>query len=99
VAKVLVSFEDRLLRRIDRKVKARALTRSAYLSQLAEGDLDSESGPGGSPMCGLRWQRLIAYLLTLPRMIRLLPSALPEMLGDRGRPRRLSRVEVVPRPR
>lgn len=36
MTKVLVSLDDRLLARIDRAAKARGLTRSAYLSQLAE---------------------------------------------------------------
>ncbi len=41
--KVLVSFDDELLRRIDRAAKGQGLTRSAYLAQLAAGDA---SGPG-----------------------------------------------------
>jgi metal-responsive CopG/Arc/MetJ family transcriptional regulator len=49
VGKVLVSFDDRLLRRIDRAARSRGLSRSAYLSQLAEGDAGRESGPGRSP--------------------------------------------------
>ena len=46
MAKVLVSLNDALLRRIDRIAKSRGLTRSAYLSQLAERDADRSSGPG-----------------------------------------------------
>jgi hypothetical protein len=49
MSKVLVSLDDRLLRRIDRAAKSRGLTRSAYLAQLAEGDLAGTSGPGKSP--------------------------------------------------
>jgi hypothetical protein len=48
VAKVLVSFEDSLLRRIDRAAKSRGLTRSAYLAELAESDA-RRSGPGRHP--------------------------------------------------
>jgi hypothetical protein len=36
MAKVLVSFDDRLLRRIDLAASAAGLSRSAYLSELAE---------------------------------------------------------------
>jgi len=49
VAKVLVSLNDALLRRIDRIAKSRGLSRSAYLSQLAERDAAGSSGPGASP--------------------------------------------------
>ncbi len=50
MAKVLVSVEDGLLRRIDREAKARGLTRSAYLSQLAEGDIDTGYGHERGPV-------------------------------------------------
>jgi metal-responsive CopG/Arc/MetJ family transcriptional regulator len=49
MAKVLVSFNDRLLRRVDRMAAARGLTRSAYLAELAEHDAAREEGPGKSP--------------------------------------------------
>ncbi len=49
MGKVLVSFDDALLRRIDRAARARGLTRSAYLAQLAEGDAAREVGPGKDP--------------------------------------------------
>ncbi|MGP6157924.1 MAG: hypothetical protein ACLPYS_10560 [Vulcanimicrobiaceae bacterium] len=39
MAKVLVSIDDGLLRRIDRAAKAKGLSRSAYLAQLAQQDL------------------------------------------------------------
>jgi hypothetical protein len=38
MAKVLVSFDDGLLRRIDRAARADGQSRSAYLSALAESD-------------------------------------------------------------
>jgi len=49
MSKVLVSFDDALLRRIDRIASSRGLTRSAYLAQLAERDASSVSGPGNTP--------------------------------------------------
>ncbi len=45
MAKVLVSFDEGTLHRIDRIAKARGLTRSAYLSSLAEEDA-RRSAPG-----------------------------------------------------
>jgi metal-responsive CopG/Arc/MetJ family transcriptional regulator len=49
VAKVLVSLDDALLRRIDRVARSRGLSRSAYLAQLAQLDLARVDGPGTSP--------------------------------------------------
>jgi len=49
MAKVLVTLEDNLLRRLDRNARARGMTRSAYLSQLAQRDLERQVGPGASP--------------------------------------------------
>jgi hypothetical protein len=49
VGKVLVSFDDTLLRRIDRVARSRGLTRSAYLAQLAERDAANTEGPGKNP--------------------------------------------------
>jgi hypothetical protein len=49
VAKVLVSLNDALLRRIDRIAKARGLSRSAYLAELAEQDAVRSVGPGATP--------------------------------------------------
>lgn len=48
MGKVLVSFDEKLLRRIDREAKARGLTRSRYLAHLAEDDLAGREGPGKS---------------------------------------------------
>jgi len=50
MTKVLVSFDDRLLRRIDRAAQAGEKSRSAYLSELAEEDVRRRSGPGKSPV-------------------------------------------------
>jgi hypothetical protein len=49
MSKVLVSFDDALLRRIDRVASSRGLTRSAYLAQLAERDAAQALGPGKTP--------------------------------------------------
>lgn len=49
VAKVLVSLEEALLRRIDRVARARGLSRSAYLAKLAERDVTRALGPGKAP--------------------------------------------------
>ena len=46
MGKVLVSFDDRLLRQIDRFARAAGLSRSAYLAQLAERELAHLTGPG-----------------------------------------------------
>jgi predicted transcriptional regulator len=61
VAKVLVSLNDALLRRVDRIAKARGLSRSAYLAELAERDAARSDGPGASPAA----RRALARLDTL----------------------------------
>jgi hypothetical protein len=43
MAKILISIDDELLRRIDRAAKANGLARSAYLAGLAEQDLFAAS--------------------------------------------------------
>ena len=48
MAKVLVSLNDALLRRVDRIAKSRGLSRSAYLAQLAERDAARSEGPGAT---------------------------------------------------
>jgi metal-responsive CopG/Arc/MetJ family transcriptional regulator len=48
VAKVLVSLNDALLRRVDRIAKSRGLSRSGYLAELAERDAARSEGPGSS---------------------------------------------------
>jgi predicted transcriptional regulator len=49
VAKVLVSLNDALLRRVDRIAKSRGLSRSAYIAELAERDASRLAGPGATP--------------------------------------------------
>lgn len=58
VAKVLVSLNDGLLRRVDRIAKARGLSRSAYLAQLAERDATRSEGPGATPAARRAFSRL-----------------------------------------
>lgn len=49
MAKVLVSIEESLLQRIDGAAKRLGLSRSAYLAQAAQKELDGEKGPGARP--------------------------------------------------
>jgi DNA-binding phage protein len=58
MAKVLVTIEDNLLKRIDRSVRDRGLTRSAYVSELARRDLDAQLGPGADPAVHAALDRL-----------------------------------------
>jgi hypothetical protein len=46
MAKVLVTFDEKLLARIDKAARSRGLSRSAYLSLLAARDVDASLGPG-----------------------------------------------------
>jgi hypothetical protein len=65
VAKVLVSFDDRLLKRIDRSARARGLTRSAYLAQLAAEDA-RRAGPGRSSVAQSALRSLDRLFATAP---------------------------------
>ncbi len=58
MAKVLVSLDEGLLRRIDRSARAAGLSRSAYIARLAERDLDRATGPGAQPSA----RRALAHL-------------------------------------
>lgn len=57
MAKVLLSMDERLLRRIDHAAKALGLSRSAYLARLATKELRGEKGPGASKEArdAMRW--------------------------------------------
>lgn len=57
MAKVLVSIDDKVLARIDREVKARGTTRSAYIQGLAERAMERR-GPGRDPKVRHAIQRL-----------------------------------------
>ena len=47
--RVLISIDERLLARVDQARARIGMTRSAYLAQLADRDLQAASGPGTSP--------------------------------------------------
>jgi hypothetical protein len=66
MGKVLVSFEDALLRRIDRIAGARGLSRSAYLAQLAERDAAKLEGPGKKPAVRAALEELDRLLAGTP---------------------------------
>ena len=59
---MLLSIDDRLLRRIDRAAKARGLSRSAYLSSLADDDLRGEKGRGATKGARDAMQRIDALV-------------------------------------
>ncbi len=46
VTKILVSLDEALLRKIDRIARARGLSRSAYLAELASREAARSKGPG-----------------------------------------------------
>ncbi|MFL5955405.1 MAG: hypothetical protein ACJ76I_14995 [Gaiellaceae bacterium] len=58
MAKVLVSLNDCLLRRIDRIAKSRGLSRSAYLADVAERDASRSVGPGATRAARRAFARL-----------------------------------------
>ncbi|TMD57461.1 MAG: hypothetical protein E6I87_14705 [Chloroflexi bacterium] len=61
MAKVLISLDTRLLRRIDAAARRLGLTRSRYFARLARRDLGVVEGPGRDP-------RVRAALRTLDRL-------------------------------
>ena len=63
---MLVSFDDRLLRRIDRAAKAIGMTRSGYLADLAARDLGMAKGPGATRRTRGALRRLDALFAQLP---------------------------------
>jgi metal-responsive CopG/Arc/MetJ family transcriptional regulator len=58
MAKVLVSFDDKLLRRIDRAAKVSGKSRSAYLSELAASEAARAEGPGKTASARAALRRL-----------------------------------------
>jgi hypothetical protein len=58
MAKVLVSFDEKLLKRIDRAAKASGESRSAYLARLAEDDATRGRGPGKSSVVQAAMRKL-----------------------------------------
>ncbi|TMK84099.1 MAG: hypothetical protein E6G44_10675 [Actinobacteria bacterium] len=66
--KVLISIDERLVRRIDRAARDRGLTRSAYLADLAARDLGVAKGSGAT-------RRARGALRRLDRLFGQLPPA------------------------
>jgi metal-responsive CopG/Arc/MetJ family transcriptional regulator len=66
MVKVLVSLDDALLRRVDRLAKARGLSRSAYLAELAQRDVMRTEGPGTSRTVRQALARLDALFAAAP---------------------------------
>jgi hypothetical protein len=66
MAKVLVSIDDKLLRRIDRAASASGRSRSAYLSQLAESAAARGSGPGRTAAARAALRRLDRLFAAAP---------------------------------
>jgi len=66
MAKVLVSIDDKLLRRIDRAASASGRSRSAYLSQLAEIAAARASGPGKTAAARVALRRLDRLFAAAP---------------------------------
>jgi hypothetical protein len=64
--KVLVSIDDRLLRRIDRAARDRGLSRSAYLAELAQHDLGLSRGPGAGRQARTALRRVDRLFARLP---------------------------------
>jgi metal-responsive CopG/Arc/MetJ family transcriptional regulator len=67
MAKVLVSLNDTLLRRVDRIAKGRGLSRSAYLAELAERDVARSEGPGTTRAARRALSRLDELFAAGPR--------------------------------
>ena len=62
MAKVLVSLDEALLRRIDRVARARGISRSSYLAEIAGRDVARELGPGKTPAARRALNRLDALV-------------------------------------
>lgn len=66
MAKVLVSIDDSLLKRIDRAAETKGKTRSAYLADLADADFKATGGPGRSQGARAALSRLDALFSGSP---------------------------------
>ena len=58
MAKVLLSLDEQLLRRIDRAATERGLSRSAFIAGLAERELGTAKGAGATPAARAALRRL-----------------------------------------
>jgi hypothetical protein len=64
--KILLSLEERLVRKIDRAAHRLGLSRSAYIAQLAERDVGGGKGPGRTPAARAALRRLDRLLGSNP---------------------------------
>ncbi len=60
MAKVLVSLDERLLARLDQEARARGLSRSALIAELAAKGLGEPLGPGARPEARQALERIRA---------------------------------------
>jgi hypothetical protein len=67
MAKVLLSMDDQLLRRIDAAARKRGLSRSAYIADLARRELGAERGPGATRTARVALTRLDQIFAAAPR--------------------------------
>ncbi|HEV8634546.1 MAG TPA: ribbon-helix-helix protein, CopG family [Chloroflexota bacterium] len=67
MAKVLVSIGDRLLERLDAEAKARGISRSALIAELAAKGLGEPIGPGARPEVHAAMARLDELFRTAER--------------------------------
>lgn len=58
MAKVLVSLDERLLARLDQEARARGISRSALIAELAARGLGEPFGPGARPEARLALERI-----------------------------------------
>lgn len=58
MVKVLVSLDDRLLDRLDREARARGISRSALIAELAAKALGEPLGPGARPEARRAMERI-----------------------------------------
>jgi hypothetical protein len=66
MAKVLISIDEKLLRRIDRTASASGKSRSGYISQLAESAEARASGPGRTATARAALRRLDRLFAAAP---------------------------------
>jgi hypothetical protein len=65
--KVLLSLDERLVRRIDRAARSMGLSRSAYVARLAATELESTRGAGASAASRSALRRLDGLFASHPQ--------------------------------
>ena len=58
MAKVLLSLDEQLLRRIDAAARRRGMSRSGFIAAMARRELSQETGPGAAPAARAALRRL-----------------------------------------